>query len=189
MSANIASGRAQHGYNSCVRRAVHSLLVAVVLLGLLATGCKDEANPVLPPVDTEPPGLSGAGAGADAALAVRDTAVDRIPDLAVEAPPPDGRQIACSLLKQDCSTDQLPLQACYPVGTLGRCLVAGSAPPLVGCTAVNDCEKGTVCVPDVQTGMGVCFSLCNRSDTSTCGKNNTCVELHGFSDVGYCLQT
>jgi hypothetical protein len=172
-----------------VLRKVGRLLVAVALLGLWATGCADEANPVLPPVGNEHPGLSGAGIGADAAPAVADATPDRIPDLAVEAPAPDGRQTACSLLKQDCPMGELPLQACYPVGTLGRCLIAGSAAPLVGCTAVNDCEKGTVCVPDAQTGMGVCFSLCNRSDTSTCGKNNICAELHGFSDVGYCLQT
>ena len=172
-----------------MRRKVHSLVVAVVVLGISATGCKDETNPVLPPVGDEPPGKSGAGAGADAAPVAADTAADRIPDLAVEAPAADGKQTTCSLLKQDCPTGDLPVQACYPVGTIGRCLTAGSAPPLVGCTAVNDCEKGTVCVPDTQTGMGVCLSLCNRSDTSTCGKNNICLELHGFSDVGYCLQT
>jgi hypothetical protein len=171
-----------------VQRRLNLLLVSVVLVGISAAGCKEETNPVLPPVGNDPPGLSGAGAGADAAQSTSDTAAERIPDLAIEAPAPDGRQTACSLLKQDCPTGEVPLQGCYPVGTLGRCLVAGSAPPLVGCTAVNDCEKGTVCVPDAQTGMGVCFSLCNRSDTSTCGKSNICTELHGFSDVGYCLQ-
>lgn len=169
-------------------RKLNLWCVSVVLVGFSATGCKDEANPVLPPVGNDIPGLSGAGAGADAAPNASDTAANRIPDLAVEAPAADGKQTACSLLKQDCPTGDLPLQACYPVGTLGRCLIAGSAAPMVGCAEVNDCEKGTVCVPDAQTGMGICFSLCNRSDTSMCGKNNVCAELRGFSDVGYCLQ-
>lgn len=166
-----------------------ALLVAVAIIGLSAPGCRDQANPVLPPVGNESPGLSGAKPGADAAVLVVDSATDPIPDRVSDLPPPDGRQIACSLLKQDCPTGQLPLQACYPVGTLGRCLPAGSAAPLVGCTVVNDCEKGTVCVQDEQTGTGVCWALCNRSDTSTCGKNNVCLELHGFADVGYCRES
>ncbi len=175
-------------YNPVVRHKLYALFLAAGLLGVCTTGCKEETNPVLPPVGSETPGKSGAGAGADAAHVVADTAANGVPDLAAPNPSPDGRTGACSLLRQDCPADDFPPRACYPVGTIGRCLTAGSAPPLVGCAAVNDCEKGAVCVADAQTGMGVCFSLCNRSDTSTCGKNNIiCVELHGFSDVGYCL--
>ena len=179
-------------------KPIHSSLsfrfaaLAGLVLGLLAPACADQANPVLP--STGGPGSVGAIGHSDAA----EGEVGPMSDVADATLSPtsgsDAINIACDLLKQNCSTSGLGQGfGCYPVGGAGRCEAAGGIGAFgSGCTADTDCSVGLVCVSQsAGFNFGACQPICDMTDptAANCVTGQVCQVMPGFdkaTGVGRC---
>ncbi len=162
-----------------------SLVSRLLPLAMLFAGaCAVPAGPVLPPAGNANPGGSlGGKATVDAAVGADVAEVDAASGAADTAS--DADTVACDLLKQDCPGKK---QACYPESGAGMCETAGFIGEPGNCLAPHDCAQGLTCVSNTQFGiMGSCLPLCDVSNpVPSCGKDNPCHPLDGFTEVGYC---
>lgn len=67
---------------------------------------------------------------------------------------------------------------------LGVCFLGGTAPVGSPCMTTFDCELGTQCVELGDENF--CFGACTVGDGSACAAGETCEELVGMGDNGYC---
>ena len=104
---------------------------------------------------------------------------------------PDMTEAVCMF---DCDESMTRLceggEVCIPAAEmgvpreLGVCFLGGDTPVGSPCMDTFDCELGTQCVT---LGMeSLCFRACTVSDGSACQAGETCEELIGMGDNGYC---
>jgi hypothetical protein len=182
-------------------------MFAWLVAGLLAVGCADKANPVIP--STGGPGGVAAGGSSDGGGASDTLAPIDVEQVASDATDgsyadvtdgsaSDATPNSCDLLKPDCGTSNK--LGCYrdPVSGAGLCQVKGAVTVTGDCVYGDSqplCAPGLVCIPlfnPYTPGTpGTCYLLCDPANPEPyCGFGSLCTQqMPGYpksNTIGYC---